>query len=342
MQISSDLFPEQDDVEALLQLYSSTNAGKENVVRFWQRAIRAYCLVENKLWFTMTDVEEYFIVHDIKPSSFIPTFEIISVDKSKILTKAELEEVDSPYPIAQKVVSSAFSFIFPEDSKAGSFVCTTLLNELQDLIYNYMKTVSDNERVMFTGVDATERVPEKLTWHGMLQNAARNAAMRSKYARECAMIERFNTGEEHLLLNYLCTKSKIVELTTDKTVLKINMKAAAAAAARGTKGEAASTPAEGNRRSSFGGYMVGLVLTPIKGRPVSMSQCADSCSVKEWEVCKLKLQVSISRLEHRSKELEERAAVHLEKARTFKVGVYFASKLSIYFKMNNLLLYISN
>lgn len=211
--LSSEQFPEQDDVERLYYLYSETSHDIEDIFMFWSRSIRNYCFASKSCRVTHTDLENCFTVRDIIPSTLKRSMQ--QMVKEGMLAHNIVDLSTKPSFIAS-LFTFAVSVILPRtDSFEDTFIFLPLLEVLSKEVRAYASTIPEMDRLFFFKMEPTYS-DIKLTLNGLLQAVANYST--NKELED--MLQNLDENDKSLLWDYMVIK-KYAVVSSDGLVFKI-------------------------------------------------------------------------------------------------------------------------
>jgi len=293
----SEYLPELNDIDKVLFLYSHNNVASDEVKSFWEKAICVFCKsIRKSFTFSLKDLIEHCTVHGIRPSYVNQTIQEFIRDKrsdsQKVVTEFSYHPKDdeqlSVFFAALSLATQYFTPSNNSDLTKSMYICVKLLGEVRSLIQDYVNTLDDKECVLL--VEESNETTSSFSFTALLRNFN---FMVEKNSYLCELIQNISIMDKEILLESL-VNHKMAVFSDDKKVVKLLKK----------------------KRIEDSGSKSNYLLSFLFRSPNPPLD-----SVMDYEVTRLQLQLSISSLEQKVKELEEKAGYYRSKALDCKVLV---------------------
>ena len=292
MEEGSELFNAKDDVDRLLFVYSERNAAKEEVLKYWKEKLSIYCRSSKVLSFKKEDIINAFTRFDILPSSFVKSVDLL-IERGEVSTKDKI--VFEKQDLGQYLITSTFSFLSPKKSPASQqYVSVLFLNDLQLFIQQYICTLDEKDCVFLvapkTSYDA------KFSFGSLLKAAGERGKAINEKTFTAEFFRSLKGEDVKMIVDYMLMNNKAF-LSEDGSVVKV------------LKDNDVPSSIQNGKNS-----MTPLSLFTMLGT------ASTAPSIKESEIARLKLSVSIQQVELRVSDLEKKATDYTKKALEFKLA----------------------
>jgi hypothetical protein len=205
--IPLSIFPEQNDVDRIMHLYSESAADESDTLQFWKRNILSYCLLKNTIHFKLSDISNYFTVHGIVPSSLL-------------LCASKLHQqglVVYPESLSRNsIVNYAISFISPVN-KDSILVSNEVLGKIQaEILANISRQAHEDSIYMINGYDS---IDDSSTFYSFLRSISlKETPINSASINH--LVRNLSAHDLPILIDYL-VRNKAAIISPDKSFIKL-------------------------------------------------------------------------------------------------------------------------
>lgn len=322
------------DLNRLLYLYSETNSNNADVINYWRAEIKNYCLTNNKLSFSLSELVENYTIHGAIPTSLKKLYPLLINNSDQCKTNSssynnsnsvhrtnscntilyEKKKLDnynynnsnnsniignlSNY-LVTNTSSTLLSFLSTSSSDTIDYVNLELLEDIEQIIQEEIVSRSTNELLFLldTSNDSTKHYSLLSYLRSISNNSSTSPNSNCNNSNSSKVVLRYKTkqflssmteADALLLIKYL-HQNQSVSISNDNDIVRINKKSS-----------------NSNNSTIFNSIF-------------SFLQVEDSEEITEGECARLKLKVSIAKLESKIERLEAKSLEHHNKAISLKV-----------------------
>lgn len=206
--IPLSLFPEQNDLDRIMHLYSETSANDAETIQFWRRNIQLYCQLNNTLQFCISDISNYFSVQGIIPSSLL-------ICSSKLHQQGILLYPES-LP-RNTIMNMAINYLSPITSDS-ILISIDVLDRLQSEILSAAasKKTDEDSTYMLNGYDS---IDDSSTFYSFIRSICLKLSSVSS-ASINQLPKSLQQIDIPVLVNYL-VRNKVASISPDKSFIKL-------------------------------------------------------------------------------------------------------------------------
>jgi hypothetical protein len=295
--IPVELFPEQQDIEALETFYSESTFSRQSSLDFWKRTLAAVCIHNRRLTFTVENAMHVLTLRNRVPAS-LPKALPLLVQSSEVVARSSIAGKSMAGTVFTTALSATSLFIpfLRSNPMTDEHVSVSLMKSIEREIIGYLQTVSPDVDDGLVLVQGYSRADERFSFQHLLRRVAAQPHINDPHT--VALLSRMDISNDiPVLIDYLLSKRACV-VSDDGSIMKIFMPVAKGASIVALSSVFWSPGGAKSKAQSA---------TSPQGRAASLT-------VDEIDVGKMRLRCSIGKLEKRIDDLNVKAVAYHNQA----------------------------